>query len=93
MSKLEIDFNSLKNDFTNKINDSINNLSNIIDMIEKLDKPSSFSYSTYLKKLPTELQDIKEECIDIKNYIIKSCDNYSKTSEEITKLFNIKKDF
>lgn len=88
MSKLEININNLKNDFDKKINDCINNLEHVIDMIEKLDKPSSFSYSTYLKKLPNELQNIKSECTDIRNYIFKSCDNYYRTSEKITKLFN-----
>lgn len=91
MSKLDIKIDDLNNDFINKINNGLNNLNNIINLLEKLDKPKSFSYSSYLKKLPNEIKNIKEECIDIKNYVVQSCINYNNTSNDIEEI--IKKSF
>ena len=92
MSKLEIDFNNINNDFIKKIDNGIIGLTQVIDNIEKIDKPISFSYSTYLKNLPNELKKIKFDCIDIKEHIIKCSDSYLITADKIKNLFETKKD-
>jgi len=86
MSKLDIDIDTLKNEYLYKLDSGLNNLNNINNLLERLDKPKSFSYNSYIKNLPSELDNIKKECLDIRNYIIKSCDNYVNTSNEIDEI-------
>jgi hypothetical protein len=86
MSKLDINIDNLNTEFINKLDSGLNNLNNINNLLERLDRPKSFSYNSYIKNLPNELDNIKNECLDIKSYIIKSCENYINTSNEIDEI-------
>ena len=83
MSNIKFSINKINNEFINKLDSGINNINNMLNLFDRLDKPKSFSYNTYLKKIPVELNSIKEDCLDIKRYIIKSNNNYIEMSKEI----------
>lgn len=76
MSKLYINYKSLNNNFIPNINKTIYDYNQLINLINELDIPTSFSYKSFIKNLAKEVNVQRDNILKIKNYVITNINTY-----------------
>jgi len=76
MSKLYINYKSLNNNFMPNINKTIYDYNQLINLLNELDIPTSFSYKSFIKNLAKEVNVQRDNILKIKNYVITNINTY-----------------
>ena len=69
MNSINIDINSLKNNYMNTYDELISNLNDAINQIEDLNLPSNYHYLDKIKTLSEKINEIKNKELKMRNTI------------------------